>query len=214
MATQCFCKNCLNDQRFNSINRAEYDETYDFYDNHFYGYSSDQDEDEYDNFYDSEDSEDDEYDNFYDSEDSKGEIYYNEENKSNIENFNPNQWKLIAFSGGIERARITTAKGGRTMIARELGKIFPQFEFSPTNAVQATDLILIPNSINEISPTKKKQSNHAQVMIINNFLILMNRPDLIEKLKIVQNKYPRLSKTISQRKKTRSSSSQTDEYLS
>lgn len=94
----------------------------------------------------------------------------------------------IAFSGGSGRARITDLKGGRKELALQLSKEYePQgLNFIGSHARKRTDLIILPTTVEEMSPSKTRQSGGGVPMIhINDFLKFTGRPDLMDKLQIL-----------------------------
>jgi hypothetical protein len=93
--------------------------------------------------------------------------------------------RTVAFSGGGGKAILSYLPGGRETVASMLAYEFPGIDFLPKSANSSVDLILTPNSVGSISPTKARLSNRAPSMTIDDFLWMMERPDLKEKLKIV-----------------------------
>lgn len=102
--------------------------------------------------------------------------------------------KLVAFSGGGGAATITRLKGGRKTLAAELSKNFPNITFMPSSANSSVDLVLTPNGIFQISPTKSRLTGGAPSMRISDFLYAMKRPDLITTLQILPEDSPSASR--------------------
>jgi hypothetical protein len=94
--------------------------------------------------------------------------------------------RVVTFSGGRGASLITRKKGGRVGLAKELERYFPTTRFLSASGNNSVELVLIPDNVDNVSPTKLKQlKDGTQVMKISNFLRVMNRPDLISTLEII-----------------------------
>ena len=54
--------------------------------------------------------------------------------------------RVVAFSGGKGKDRISSMKGGRQTVACHLGYEFPEIKFLPRHGKTNVDLVLTPNS--------------------------------------------------------------------